>query len=226
MEANLICNALPEQERETFASHDQKLAKLYKGGGLDAWLDLRDACTRVRQIAMDAARVNSVKSGFYIQKLPHILRRTLPHMLEGDRVREEFSCLLYLAEPENSMRLDAYREQLTAAQLAALATPKAARNAVRRIIKAEELEAEAKRMRAHEATAPAPVEPEPPTITDEQFLAAFKRRKLSQLSAMLVSYDFDRSNDLWKLLQSEIKARRADAKADAAKAAADADPVT
>jgi hypothetical protein len=215
-----IFEQLDPQERDMFACLDSKLDRLYRGGALDDWLAFCEPLDRIRQITLRQARANNTREYSYKAKLPHVLRRLMPHFLDGDYVRDEFSNLLYLYEPENQMRLAAYRASLTPAKHLALATPKAARNAVRRIVRAEEAAAAARALHLKQAAdLPEPKGMEEPTITDRQFLAAFDRRKLTQLMNMLVNHDLDRARDLANAIKEEISHRRRDAKEAALKAA-------
>jgi hypothetical protein len=223
MEAHNTVSRLPSEELDEFVKTDRKLAYLYKGGALDDWMAMVPAMRKVQQIVFTAVHTNNTGSYDYKRKLPHILRRTLPHFLDGDHVRDEWAHILWLDEPDHLMRLDAYRKELTPAKHIALATPKAARNAVQRIIKAEQAALAARQMGVR-VEAELPMAPVEPTITDEQFLAAFDKRYVNQLAVVLLAHNFDRSRDLARAIQREISIMKADAKDTALKADASADP--
>ncbi|QIG50582.1 hypothetical protein G5V57_24340 [Nordella sp. HKS 07] len=125
--------------------------------------------------------------------------------------------------------LSEYRAGLIPAKHAALATPKAARDAVERVLKARQAEAEAKRLGAchvgdgvEKLLAGQNDAAEPVGATDVQLRAAFRQRPVLQIALLYIAENQDRAIDLADSIRNEVRQARIDAKDAATRAKAKA----
>ena len=134
----VIESEFSDQQREEMHAANRRLAKLYRGGALDGWLEFVPALVSIRTAALHAAGTNSTRDRRYGRALVQIMQRLLPGFVDGASIRPEATHLLWLSEEERIEVLAGHRAKLTPAQHAALATPKGARNCVARIIAARD----------------------------------------------------------------------------------------
>lgn len=215
-----------QHQIDTFAEDEKLLIDLYNGGNLDRWLAFVPRLGEIRTAAM---RGQNSKNRIYAEAFGALLRRLLPSFWDAadNRVRAEATHLLWLGEEAVRMSVLAeYREKLTKAQLANLATPKAARDAVSRVLKARELERLAKAAGARkddtsvgdELAEQREKDGDEPTATDAQLIAAFRKKHVTQIAVLLLEADQPRAKDLADYILNEMKQRKLALKEEARRA--------
>lgn len=216
-----------QEQIDEFAAAERQAVDLYNGAQLDQWLAFVPRLSEIRTAAM---RGQNSKNRAYGNTLGILVRKLLPTFWDivENRLHAEATHLLWLGEEAERMAaLGEYRFGLSKAKLAALATPKAAREAASKVLKARELERQAKEARIGEddtsvseaMAAERAQDKDEPTATDKQLVAAFNKKFVGQLAALFIEAHQERASDLAKCIQSELKARRLELKEEARRAA-------
>ncbi|MGO4440293.1 hypothetical protein [Rhizobium sp. RAF56] len=149
-QTNLAESEFTLRERAEMREANGRLRGLYSARQLDIWLAFVPLVMTIHTAAQRAAGADNPQ--YYSDHLRGLLKELMPNFMEGDDAREEFEHLVWLGEDaDRQLILAEIRAKLIPSRHLTLATPKAARDAVQRVLDVHAAEERARKRAAKEA---------------------------------------------------------------------------